>query len=544
MASALRTHWAVLVLIAIAGPLYLQFSWHPGLGTIGDDSVSYLNIARWLLDPTDPVISEWVDYQTHFPPLFPVVLALTGGAHNLLLANLLVGGFAVLALAALYGYASCVLTDRVDGFLLTAAFLLLPTAWVSVRGIVPEPLYLLLVLGFLWFCRVRYDDQAPSRVDALIAGVLLGAAWLTRSAAAALVAAYVVYAGLRLARSRGLGWLNSTIPVIVTAVMAVAWMLLMPAHSEAYDLVLRNVRGMITSSPLNYAYRSLQYLAQSWVASFALTSQVGLLAKVLIFALGLLGLAGTIARAIRNRLDAWYVLASLGMLFLWLFPESQMRRLLYPVVPLLLLHAAWALRQLTARLTQPGIKKLIWAIAIGLPFAVVLPADLLVVQRAQLRKPVLATAPYTLAGMRDLYTRLGTREARALAAGAVAMLRGFDSVRTATAPDARIMWMRPDYVAVLTGRHGVPWYYGEGMDGLLRRALDARVDYVIASNTYKGDMRGEQSERFDDFSVLSAFADPVIVVANAELGINEFVLLRVDRSRLEALIAEGLPAHR
>jgi hypothetical protein len=540
----LRHRWVTAVFFAVAAALLLLFSWHPGLGSISDDSVSYLNIARCFLDPSDPMIREWVGYQVHFPPLLPLLLVITGGARNLLAANLLVGGLAVLALAAYYGYAAQVLANRRQGLAIAAAFLLLPTAWVSVRGIVSEPLYLLLTLGFLWFCAVRMREPAPRWRDALIAGLLLGAAWLARSAAAALVAAYAVYVTLRLVHSRGRGWRSLVVPPLVLVVMAAAWIALKPPSAvDGYDLVLRQVGHMLTADPLGYAGKSITYLTQSWIASFTLNSNVGFAAKLSVCGVGLIGVAGAIVRAVRNRLDGWYVLAYLAMLFLWLFPESQMRRLLYPIAPLLLLQAVWLLRAGIARLSDLRMQRLFWAVAIALPAVAVLPATLLLAQRALLREPALPRVPYVMAGMRDLYVVLGTREARARAAGAIAMLAGFDAVRTATPADARIMWMRPDYVAVLAARRGLPWYYGERLDGLLQRALDEHADYLIASNTYKGDMRGEQTERFDDFAVLRSFADPVVVVPNAETGADEFALLRVDRARLAALIAQRTAGH-
>jgi hypothetical protein len=382
------------------------------------------------------------------------------------------------------------------------------------------------------------EQSTPRWRDAIVAGLLLGAAWLTRSAAAALVAAYAMHATLRLVHSRGRGWQSLAIPPAVVAVMAAAWIAVKPvAPVDGYDLVLRQVGRMVIADPLGYAGKSFTYLTQSWIASFTLNSDVGFAAKLPVCGLGLLGLAGAVVRAARNRLDGWYVLAYLAMLFLWLFPENQMRRLFYPIVALLLLQAVWLLRAGIATLSDLRMQRFAWIVAIALPVLAVLPAALLLAQRVLLREAALPGVPYAMAGMRDLYVVLGTREARARAAGAIAMLAGFDAARTATPADARIMWMRPDYVAVLTGRHGLPWYYGEGLDGLLRRALDQRADYLIASNTYKGDMRGEQTARFDDFAVLTSFADPVVVVPNAETGANEFVLLRVDRARLAALIA-------
>jgi hypothetical protein len=129
-------------------------------------------------------------------------------------------------------------------------------------------------------------------------------------------------------------------------------------------------------------------------------------------------------------------------------------------------------------------------------------------------------------------------EAKANAARGIAMLAGLEALRSATPPDARIMWMRPDYVAVLGGRRGVAWFYHGGLDRLMRDALHSRADYIIAGNTYKSDMLGEQDDRFESVEVLAGFARPVLAIPNAVLGVDEFVLMKIDAQALEARVRE------
>src|SRR5258708_38384639 len=76
-----------------------------------------------------------------FPPLFPTVLAVTGGARDLLVAHAVVAALAIACIPLLARYAALRLASDWAGFWVAAAFLALPTAWVGAKGILSEPLY-------------------------------------------------------------------------------------------------------------------------------------------------------------------------------------------------------------------------------------------------------------------------------------------------------------------------------------------------------------------------------------------------------------------
>lgn len=542
MDSFVRRHAGFLALLALVAPLLAAFSWHHGLGTVGDDSVSYLNIARYFRHPSDPLVAEWVGYQTHFPPLFPGLLAATGGSDDFLVANLLVAGFAILALCAVYAYSALCLQNRRGALAIAAVFMVLPTAWISIRGILTEPQFLAITFAFLLLHEARLAHGGRRAAEWALLGALLGCAWLTRSAGTALVAAYAVHAAIGLVRDRGREAGRRLLPLAVFAAMAAAWLVLRPApQGELYANVLRTVSAWISRDPAGYAATSVGHLAGGWVASFMAEPVAGALPRAVLLAVGLAGVAGAIRRAWANHVDGWYVLATLAMLFLWTFPDDAMRRLLYPVAPLLLLHAVMLARPAVAALPRAFAARWAWPTIAALPLLFTLPATQMVAQRALDRAPVLDGAPYSLAQIADYYTVIPEREARSRAARMAGVLAGFDAIRAATPSDARILWMRPDYVAVLARRRGVAWYYRGGLDGLLRDALESRADYLVAGSTYKADMVGEQDERFENAQVLSAIASPVIVVKNAVLGEDDFVLMKIDREALAAAVRSRGP---
>jgi hypothetical protein len=534
----LRRHWAFALLLGAVAALMLHFVWHPGLASIGDDSVSYVLLARHLAGTAGPELNEWLAYHTNFPPLFPLVLAATGGAGNFLVAHLAVGAFAIAALVALYAFASRELESARAGLLVAALFVLTPTAWISILGVLSESLFLFISIAALHFNAARIAAGRPRARDAVVLGILLGLALLTRAAAVALVAAYAVHASVRMLASRESRRAVLALPLAIAASMAALWMALRPEfRGGSYGLALGTIGGMLLHDPLRLVALGAQGVASGWIASFAAESNVHATARAVFLGVGALGIGGAVLRARRNALDGWYVLLSLAMLFLWFFREDVMRRLLYPLVPILLFHAAVFTRHLATRI-GPGRAARWLPFALALPPVVLaLPAVALVQSKSLERRAAIAGFPYSPSGITEFYTTVAVEPARAIAARHIAVLAGLEALRMDTPPGAKVMWMRPDYVALLGARQGVPWYYRGGLRGLAEELRRSGAEYLVVSSLYKADIRGEQDDPFEGPQAVAAFAQPVSFVRNAVLGTPEFGLLRVDPTALEAWLA-------
>jgi hypothetical protein len=100
------------------------------------------------------------------------------------------------------------------------------------------------------------------------------------------------------------------------------------------------------------------------------------------------------------------------------------------------------------------------------------------------------------------------------------------------------MWMRPEYVALLADREPVAFEYR--WDALqLARALQAtRTDYLALSEVYKVERNIEMANPQAAFRDLARYGDPAIEVRLPGADRVQFMLLRIDRPRLEAYIAE------
>lgn len=536
----LRKHLPFALLMLAAAPLTLYFVWHPGLASVGDDSVGYLILAQHLAGNASPWVREWVSYHAYFPPLFPLVLAASGASADFLAAHLVVGFFALLALAMLYRYATFQLESARAGLLVVVMFLLTPTAWTSITGILSETLFLFVSLAALHFHATRLDsDTAGARVrDALIFGVLLGLAFLTRTAATALAVAYVLHASIR-APSEGSGrrWILA-LPLLPLAAMAALWIALRPAYQGvSYAVVLGPIVDTLRHDPLRLVVLGGRGLASGWVASFASESDVHVVTRCVFLAVGALGLCGAVMRARRNALDGWYALASLVMLYLWFLGEDTVRRLLYPLVPVLLVHAVLFVRYLAARM-RPGPAARLLPLVFALPPLLLgLPAVVLVHSKSLERTPAIVGFPYSFAGITNFYTTIALQRSRSEAGRHIAVLTGLQALQSDTPLGARVMWVRPDYVALLGNRQGVPWHPRGGLRGLAEQVRSSGAEYLIVSTLYKADIHGDALDPLETLEAPPPFLHPASVTRNPVLGTNELALMRVDPAALDAYLA-------
>src|SRR5205085_2216671 len=82
---------------------------------------------------------------------------------------------------------------------------------------------------------------------------------------------------------------------------------------------------------------------------------------------------GAVRAALRNRIDGWYVLFTALLVLVWPFAAENMRRLLYPVVPLALLHVAELCALVMARV-PPALRLAAGAGAAAAPILLMAPA--------------------------------------------------------------------------------------------------------------------------------------------------------------------------
>jgi hypothetical protein len=522
------------LLALAAAPLFIAFTWQSTIATISDDSVSYLAMARWFAGSADAFLAPWLAWHSHFPPFFPMVLAATGGSGDFLVAHVVVAVFAAISVFLLARYAAIRLESDWGGFWVAAAFLLLPTAWVSVKGILSESLYLALSLAALIAHEKWLSRETARARDYLLFGVLLALAYSTRVVGVTLIAAWLAHEGVKALSTRRMpraAWLA----LVPTVACAAAWALGRPG-GHVYAGTIRSVARAWLADPLLSARVTSEMLSGGWVASFVAEGEVSAPVRMVILAVGAVALAGSVRAAMRNRIDGWYVLLSALLLFLWVFGVDNMRRLLYPVVPIALLHAA-ELVVAVARRLRVAKPRLAVAGVCAVPLALCLPATALVAEKALDDVLLVDDTRYRACDITDYYRVINRAEARALASSHAATLAGLEALRTATPEGARVMWMRPEYVALLGGREAVPYYYEWDARTLASKIREGGVDYLVIAGISKSDLAVRLGETVRALHDAQPYSRPVYALANPFTRYDEFILLQIDRGALDDYLA-------
>jgi len=515
---------------AAAAAAFIAFTSQPVVASIQDDEVSYLALARLFASGTEP----WARFYTTFPPLFPLLLAATGSAYDVARAHLVVALCAILALPLVYRYGAQALGRDDAAFALTAGFALLPATWLAAKPVLSEPAFLVLSLAALLFHERRMRAGGDAR-DVIIFALLLAAAVLLRVAGLALVIAYAAHLGKRFVARGDRLRLREAMPVALPLGALALWLVLRPLQGG--DLYARNLDAFAVDwlqHPAAKLHEALTTMAGGWVSLFAVDSQVPLAVALVVIAFGALCLAGTLLRLRENRLDGWYAAIGLAMLVPIFFGEQVARRYLHPLVPVLLIHAVLALRALADR--WPRARQALALVALP-PALVAISSLALLAPRALDRAPMLEGFAIRHSDMMETFTARDPARARYDAAKNASVLAGFEAIRLATPKNARVMWMRPEYVSVLAERPAAPWYYAWDARSLAR-AIDAgAIDYVVVAGLLKSDLTGARYGNQQSIEgAVGSYAQVVVEIPNAVDGRPEFRLLKVDRAALRAYL--------
>jgi hypothetical protein len=245
----------------------------------------------------------------------------------------------------------------------------------------------------------------------------------------------------------------------------------------------------------------------------------------------LLAIAGALVRTARNHLDGWFAILSLAVVFSWTFSPETTRRLLYPLIPLLILFAALAVRQLLGATKLAGRGLLLAQVALtALPILLCLPAILIIKEKALDRRAVMAGCPQAFREMTPYYTTLNIEGAEALARLEVMMLCGLQSLERVTPPGSVVMWARPEYVALLGNRPAAAYHYAWAPRDLAMEIKRAKVDYLVVSLLNKNDLEGGLPKPMKGMQE-EAYAQTVFASTD-----NVFVVKKIDRAALERFL--------
>lgn len=255
-----------------------------------------------------------------FPPLYPLVLALSGGGTSLLAAHVV---------SAVLLWLGLLIFARLLGLMgiSTAPALGLVVAVAASRSVLrevlqlhSEHLYLLLSLLALVFAL----SAASHRKAIYLCAGCVAAAYLTRTSGIALALAMVAFTAMRH---------RSALPgcLFIIGLPIVAWSLW---HHGSASYVSAMMRPYEQAGIADLIARNLEILGSAWLACFNEAGLVGY-GPMLPTLFALCGLGGLLVRLDTAQPDALYVPLYLAMLVLWPYP-AEYQRMLYPIFPLIL----------------------------------------------------------------------------------------------------------------------------------------------------------------------------------------------------------------
>jgi len=494
-----RATAALAALAAVAAGLAIAFAWQRGIASLCDDSVSYLVMAQalspWESTPA-AIAAAWPDQR--YPPLFPMLLGVAGGAYDWRLAHAWVGlafGIGVFLLGVL---GRDVTRSALLGFMAALLLACMPGAWLNVKGILTEFPYIALSLAAL----VAYRHASEARSGRALAGlaVLVAASILMRTIGVALVAAVAIAEAWKYLGARDAVRLRSFAIACVAALVAVgAWYVLRPRGGEdAYA-------SFSVAVAQNTADRGAGWLASLIASNVSATIDAWLTALLVFWgepwkpafliacAVGLSGAAGTLWRAARGEADAIYVIVFFAILAAWPFP-GQMYRLALPAVPLVAMNAIWLWNALLERRMEP-LRAARWAaIAAAAPLVIsVLAVYAYVAGRAHVPAG-LEAAGYRARDIAEFYRVPFLPAAYATALAEIDVIADLDRVRSTTPESATVMWYRPEYVALLAHRRGVELENPADVAGAARQIAEKKPDYVYLSSVHPRDTAHRQGD--------------------------------------------------
>lgn len=362
-----RTRLAVLLALLAVAMSYLGFGPISDFVALESDGAVYLLMADHYSPffPASP-LADYVQRVSQFPPLFPLLVALAGGGTGRIAIAHLVQALSLLAALALIGR----LAWKVTGSTLVAVatllvVALLPKTLLLHSGLWSEFTFMAFAYGALL---LEPERDAPFW-RYWLGALLCACAAATRNAGVVLSAAFALTLLLRAPRRAWPAVLLLPVPLVLQSIIY-------SGGGSAYASLFAQRTGDSVAL-FQHVLANLAALWQGWELQFAV--RPGMPTTVLAAIVLALALAGAWQRVRALAMDAWYLAGYVALLLVWPFPEV-MPRLLFPLTPLLLIHALLGMRILLQRLSATTVA---WPAAVPLVLlaGIAVPDTLALVQR-------------------------------------------------------------------------------------------------------------------------------------------------------------------
>ena len=431
-----------LLYCGLGALLALFILWWAGSGTLladfgGDNAVYFLTANHY--SPYGARHAAAAQFAAHsvYPPLYPWLLALTGGgmslaaAHRVTALIIIIAGFAVFALARAVGLSR--------GMAMAVLVLCAGARIALLEGLELHSEHLYLACWASAALLLATDRPSPRAL--LLAGLAVGAAYLTRSFGLSLVASLWLWL---LIQRPPRGWLAALAALLTVLYLALAH------HGNArylHDLIaLYQQHGIAARLAANLAA-----VPSAWLGVFGVSGQPGFV-PLLPAAVALLALPGLALRLRAGKFDAWSVLAYGALMIVWPYP-AEYERMCYPLLPFAVLFAVLGMRQLAPRIDPriaAAVPLLATATAIA-PFALLVQSRLASPPADQALRPYTRSAAWFEPDPAAAFATLAYQRAITEALHHIGQ-------RASLPADACLLATKPSVAALYSGRpvHGYP----------------------------------------------------------------------------------------
>ena len=382
-ADTLRASTVVLAGLALLLTAFTM--WWAGSGTLladfgGDNAVYFLTASHYSpYGAPHPAAAEFAA-NSIYPPLYPWLLALTGGGTSLAAAHRVTALIIVLVGFAVYALARALGLSRVEAVAIVVLSAVARISLLEGLELHSEHLYLALWLAA---ATLLAEDTPRSRAVAL-AALAIGAAYLTRSFGITMVASFVLWLPLRRPPRAWLAALLVALPVLYLVISHHGNTRYAQSFVELYQRLGVNARLLA----------NLRAVLPSWQGVFGELGQAGFL-PLLPVAVVLLASVGLATRLRHWRFDSLSVSAYVVLMIVWPYP-AEYQRMCYPLLPFALIYAVLGMRALAPRVDArySAALPLLMSLAAVAPFALLVQSRLLAPPADPQLSPYVRSSPW------------------------------------------------------------------------------------------------------------------------------------------------------
>ena len=298
----------------IIGFSYYTWSSSSVLASLGGDNAAYILMSQYysLFDNTSGVVRYYVE-NSHYPPIYPLILAMSGASNDLNNAHFITTTCLLLTMLGMFYWGVLSKLDKRISLLMIILFAILPGTYFQALYILSENAYLLFVVG-AFVATTKYEITRNN--NWLYATVFfLSLATLTRSAGISLIPAFVLYCLINKPPKRIFLSVLSICPYLI-------WKLFSGRSGEGYVSLFFSIYG---EQPLQVlksrVFDESVQIWYGWLNNFS-DSPADYIGLTVI---SLLLFAGTLFRIKQKKLDGFYVVFYLALLIIWPYSHQNTR---------------------------------------------------------------------------------------------------------------------------------------------------------------------------------------------------------------------------